>query len=208
MLLRPWLDRKFDICSTYTLSTLPHQTDIASKYVATTYRQQYFESILRKPISFYDAEDHSAGTLTSQLSTDPSQLQELVGPNMCFPLIALFNVTGCIAISFAFGWKLTLVTMFSALPLIFIAGFVRIRYEVQFEKLNAMVFAESSQFAAEAIGAFRTVTSLTLEDTITDRYASLLQGHVKNAFKKARLATLIFSASDSIDLLCMALCYW
>lgn len=127
---------------------------------------------------------------------------------MAFPLIAVFNVIGCVAISFAFGWKLTLVTMFSAFPLIFIAGFMRIRYEIQFEKLNALVFAESSQFAAEAIGAFRTVTSLTLEDTITDRYAGLLRDHVRNAYIKARLSTLIFAASDSIDLLGMALCFW
>jgi len=183
-------------------------SDIRVQYVSTTYRQQYFESILHKPISFYDAEDHSAGTLTSRLSTDPTQLQELLGPNMSMPLISVFNVIGCVAISFAYGWKLTLVTMFSALPLIFVAGFVRVRYEIQFEKLNALVFAKSSQFAAEAIGAFRTVTSLTLEDTITDRYAKLLQGHVMDAFKKARLATLIFAASDSIDLLCMALAFW
>jgi ATP-binding cassette, subfamily B (MDR/TAP), member 1 len=186
----------------------PSFPNIRLQYVSTTYRQQYFESILHKPISFYDAENHSAGTLTSQLSTDPTQLQELLGPNMAMPMISIFNIIGCVAISFAYGWKLTLVVMFSAFPLIFLSGFVRVRYEVQFEKLNSMVFAESSKFAAEAIGAFRTVTSLTLEDTITDRYSKLLHNHVTNAFKKARLATLIFAASDSIDLLCMALAFW
>ena len=159
-------------------------------------------------MSFYDAEENSAGTLSSRLSTDPTQLQELLGSNMAMPLIAVFNVVGCVAISFAFGWKLTLVTMFSAFPLIFVAGFMRIRYEIQFEKLNAAVFADSSQFASEAIGAFRTVTALTLEDTITDRYALLLRGHIKDAFMKARLATLIFATSDCIDFLCMALCFW
>ena len=98
--------------------------------------------------------------------------------------------------------------MFSAFPVIFLAGFMRFQYELQFEKLNAAVFAESSQFASEAIGAFRTVTALTLEDTITDRYSALLKGHVRDAWKKARLATLIFAASDSVELLCMALCFW
>ena len=127
---------------------------------------------------------------------------------MALPLIAVFNVMGSVAISYAFGWKLTLVTMFSAFPLILLAGFLRIRHEIQFEKLNATVFADSSQFASEAIGAFRTVTSLTLEDTITDRYSGLLQGHVKDAFNKARFATLIFAFSDSIELLCMSLCFW
>lgn len=124
-------------------------SDSLLQYIATTYRQQYFESILGKPIAFYDVEENSAGSLTSRLSTDPTQLQELLGANMAFPLIAVFNVLGCIAISFAFGWKLTLVAMFSALPVIVLAGFMRVRFEIQFEKLNAAVFAESSQFASE-----------------------------------------------------------
>lgn len=98
--------------------------------------------------------------------------------------------------------------MCSAFPIIIGAGFMRIRYELQFERMNAKVFAESSQFASEAIGAFRTVTSLTLEETIIERYSDLLQGHVRGAFMKARLATLIFTLSDSVELLCMALCFW
>ena len=127
---------------------------------------------------------------------------------MAFPLISVFNVIGCIAIAFSFGWKLTLVAMFTAFPVIVSAMFVRIRYEVTFEKMNAAVFAESSQFASEAIGAFRTVTSLTLEDAITDRYSNLLNSHVKAAFHKAKYAGIVFALSDSLDLPCMALCFW
>lgn len=127
---------------------------------------------------------------------------------MAFPLISVFNVIGCVSVAFSFGWKLTLVAIFSAFPLIILAMFIRVRYEIQFEKLNAAVFESSSQFASEAISAFRTVTSLTLEDTITTRYSTLLQDHVEKAFLKARFATLIFAASDSIELPCMALCFW
>ncbi|KAM5432744.1 putative ABC-type xenobiotic transporter [Microsporum ferrugineum] len=179
-----------------------------STYVSTTYRQEYFDSMIRKPIAFFDKDENSAGSLTSRISSDSTQLQELLGPTMAFPIISVFNVTGCIAISFAFGWKLTLVAIFSAFPLIIIAMFVRVRYEVQFDKMNAAVFEESSQFASEAFGAFRTVTSLTLEDNIADRYAGLLQHHVHSAFVKARVAALIFAASGSLDLPCMALCFW
>lgn len=143
-----WTASSISIVSTHT-STIMVLSDTLLQYVSTTYRQQYFESILGKPIAFYDVEENSAGSLTSRLSTDPTQLQELLGANMAFPLIAVFNVLGCIAISFAFGWKLTLVTVFSALPVIVSAGFMRVRFEIQFEKLNAAVFAESSQFASE-----------------------------------------------------------
>jgi hypothetical protein len=64
------------------------------------------------------------------------------------------------------------------------------------------------QFSAEAIGAFRTVTSLTLEDMITARYDVLLQGHLDKAFRKARFSSMIFALSDSVNLLCMALTFY
>ena len=72
-----------------------------------------------------------------------------------------------------FGEQLTLVVVFVAMPIILVAGFFRVRYEIQFESLNQAVFAESSKFAAESIGAFRTVSSLTLEDMICRRYEVL-----------------------------------
>jgi hypothetical protein len=95
-----------------------------------------------------------------------------------------------------------------ATPIMISASYFRLRYELQFEKMNQAVFAESSKFGAEAIGAFRTVTSLTLENMICQRYEMLLQDHVRKAFKKARFTTLVFSFSDSIALPCMALTFW
>ena len=74
--------------------------------------------------------------------------------------------------------------------------------------MNQEVFAESSKFAAESISAFRTVTSLTLENMIWKRYETLLQSHVKKAFDKSKFTSLVFAASDSVPLLCMALAFW
>jgi ABC-type bacteriocin/lantibiotic exporter with double-glycine peptidase domain len=70
------------------------------------------------------------------------------------------------------------------------------------------VFAESSQFGSEAVGAFRTVTALGMEDTITDRFEELLKTHVSKAFLKARFSTIVFAFSDSAEMLCQALCFW
>jgi hypothetical protein len=55
------------------------------------------------------------------------------------------------------------------------------RMELQYEAENAKVFSDSSQFASEAVGAFRTVLSLIMEDAIGNRYDSLLKGHVRDA---------------------------
>jgi ABC-type bacteriocin/lantibiotic exporter with double-glycine peptidase domain len=74
--------------------------------------------------------------------------------------------------------------------------------------MNWAVFAESSKFATESIGAFRTVSSLTLEPEICGRYETLLHNHTKEAFQKAKFSTLVFALSDSIALLCMAFVLW
>lgn len=142
------------------------------------------------------------------MASDPVQLQQLLGINMAIVLISIFNIIGSITLSFFFGWKLTLITVFTAMPIILAAGFFRIRYETQFEKMNSEVFEESSKFATESISAFRTVSSLVLEDTIVRRYEKLLREHSENAFKKAKFSTLVFSMSDSISLLCMAFVLW
>jgi ATP-binding cassette subfamily B (MDR/TAP) protein 1 len=139
---------------------------------------------------------------------DPTQLQQLLGINMAVVLIALFNIAGSISLSLYFGWKLTLLAICTTMPIILFSGYLRIRYEVQFESMNHAVFAESSKFATEAIGAIRTVSSLTLESSICRRYEELLKNHAKLSLKKARWSCFVFALSDSIAILCMAFILW
>lgn len=178
------------------------------KQITHRYRSEYFVNIISQPIGFFDADDHSVGALTARLATDPSQLQEILGTNMAFVLISVLNVFGCLVISFYYGWKLTIVTLSSSMPLIVAASFFRIRYEARFEKMNNEVFAQSAKFATESITAFRTVSALTLEDTIIERYETLLREHVKNSFGKSSWVTFIFAVADSIALLCMSFVLW
>ena len=123
-------------------------------------------------------------------------------------LTGVFSLIGALAISFSYGWKLALVALSVTIPLGVASGYYRVRYELQFNAMNEAVFQESSKFGAEAIGAFRTVCSLVMEDNICDRYDRLLNGHITSAFKKARLATVLFALSDSVGLGCQALVFW
>ncbi|KAE8373973.1 P-loop containing nucleoside triphosphate hydrolase protein [Aspergillus bertholletiae] len=189
-------------------SIVGYSANSLSTRIASSCRKEYFQSILEKPIPFYDMNENSSGSLVSRLATDPKQVQDLLGFNGVFPVISIFSMVGCIAIAFSFGWKLSLVAVFAALPCTFLAAFMRIRYELQFEAMNAEVYSGSSQFAAEAIEAFRTVSALTMEDAILDRYAYLLRQQQSRAFRKAWYATLIFAFSDSVELCAMALTFW
>lgn len=184
------------------------QARLTVQFVVSNARMDYFYNILSKPVSYYDREENSSGSLISRLSTDSKQLQEMFGPTGVFPLISVFNIIGCVSISFAFGWKLAAVTFFAAMPFLFFSAFMRIRYEIKFETLNAAVYADSSKFATEAVRAFRTVTALTMEDTILERYSNLLKDQRQKAIRKAWYATLVFAFSDSVELCAMALAFW
>ncbi|KAK4136489.1 P-loop containing nucleoside triphosphate hydrolase protein [Trichocladium antarcticum] len=177
-------------------------------YIAAAYRQEYFQSILFQPTAYFDKDDNATGQLTARLSGDPQALKELLGINLMMLLIGLFSLIGALAISFAYGWKLALVALCVTVPLGILAGYFRVRYELQFNAMNEAVFQESSKFGAESIGAFRTVSALVMEDSICARYQRLLDGHVTKAFKKARWTTLIFAFADSVSLGCQALIFW
>ncbi|PWY75371.1 putative ABC multidrug transporter [Aspergillus heteromorphus CBS 117.55] len=179
-----------------------------SMFVASAYRQEYFLNLLRKPVSYFDSDANSSGTLVSRLSMDPKQLQELFGPTGAFPLISIFNIAGCVAISFAFGWKLAAVAFFAAMPFLFFAAFMRIRYEIMFEAMNAEVYANSSKLVLESIRGFRTVTALTMEDQIIHKYSELLKDQRRKAIRKAWIGTLVYAFSDSVELCAMALTFW
>ena len=176
--------------------------------VRAKYQKQYFESILFQKTSFFDEEDHSQGTMTSRAASDPRQLEELMGANMASVCISIFTIIGAVAIAFSFGWKLSFVGIGVVMPLILGSSYWRFKYELSFEKMNNEVFAESSKFASESIAAFRTVTSLTLEEFICQRFEKLCREHTIKAYKKARWVSLLFAFSDSATLPCQALLFF
>ncbi|RAL07161.1 ABC transporter ATP-binding protein [Aspergillus homomorphus CBS 101889] len=189
-------------------ATVGYSANRFSVEISSYCRTQYFRNIIEKPIPFHDRNENASGSLVSRLATDPKQVQDLLGINGAFPCISVFSMIGCIIIAFTFGWKLSLVAVLAALPCTFLAAFMRIRYEMQFEAMNAAVYSGSSQFAAEAIDAFRTVSALTMEDAIMNRYSAMLLEQQSKAFRKAWYATLIFAFSDSVELCAMALTFW
>ncbi|CAI6336290.1 unnamed protein product [Periconia digitata] len=188
--------------------TLGWVSNTLSIRTVSSYRKEYFNNTVAKPISFFDEPSNSIGILTANIASDPAQLQQLLGINMAMVLISFFGLIGCIAIAMSFYWRFALVIIGSSMPIILAGGWYRVRHEVKFESRNNEVFAESARFATEAIGAIRTVACLTLEQSICKRYDDLLKKHIDKSLKEARVSGIVFAASDSLVLLCMAFALW
>lgn len=164
--------------------------------------------MITKRLSYFDDSNNSVGLLNARLATDTAQLQQLLGMNMAMVLISVFGLIGCVVVAEIFHWKFALVVIGPSLPIILAGGWYRVRHEVRFESRNNEVFAESARFATEAISAIRTVASLTLERHICDKYDGLLKSHITKSWTEAKISCLVFAASDSLVLLCMAFALW
>ena len=189
-------------------AAIGYSAGVISASTSTSSRRNYFANAIRQPVPYFDLQDNASGSLIARLSSDPKALGELLGLNGTFPLIAIFNMISCVIISFYFGWKLTLVIFLTATPVLMVCQYIKIRNEFVFDGMNAEVFASSSAFATEAIVAFRTVSSLTMEDTILRRYSTMLSEQVKSSTRRATYAMLINAFCDSVELAAMALTFW
>ena len=165
------------------------------------YRSDYFSSMLRQDISFFDREGNSSGALTSRLSTDPQHLQDTLASSLGFIVILVVSIVGSCGLALALGWKLALVAIFGSLPVLFFAGFMRMRLEIQRQEVNARMYQESIRFASEAIGAIRTVSSLTLEPKVIESYGQKLLLTITRAYKHIAISMALYSLADSCDLI-------
>ncbi|KAM6534715.1 hypothetical protein FALCPG4_004341 [Fusarium falciforme] len=179
-----------------------------ASFIRAKYQTQYFSSLIFQRAAYFDEDGHSHGTLVSRVRDDPLKLEEMMGTSIAQVCIAVFNVIGDLVMALVYSWKLGPVSMAAVTPVCVFSGYLRFRYELQFEKMNDEVFVESSQFASEAINAFRAVSSLTLEDSISARFEKLCHGHVSSAFKKARWVSIILGFSNSATLGCQALIFY
>lgn len=159
-------------------------------------------------MAFFDMPENTTGALTSRLTSEPSSLQELVSMNLVLILINVVNLLSSCILAIVTGWKLGLVLVFGALPVLVASGYVRIRLEYKFDDDTAARFANSSGLASEAVMAIRTVSSLALERAVIERYHKALDGISKLTIKSLWWKMLFYSLSQSISFLAMALGFW
>lgn len=172
------------------------------------YRMQLFQNVLRQDMAFFDESSNTTGALVSRLSTQPSQLQELISFNLCFILVTIVNVVSTSILAIAVGWKLGLVVVFGALLPLLICGYIRMRLEAKLDDSMSQRFSDSASLAAEAISSMRTVSSLTLERHFLDRYIKGLKDIERGTIKSTVWNMVWYSLSQSVTFLCMCLGFW
>ncbi|EGE02071.1 multidrug resistance protein [Trichophyton equinum CBS 127.97] len=148
--------------------------NIIIQEVSRRYRRELFRNTLKQDISFFNQEHNAIGSICARLLIHASNLNELLGINSGLILINVVTIISVSILGIAYGWKLGLVCVFAALPLLLLSGYFRIHLESKLEEDTSARFASSAAIATKAVSAMRTVSSLTLENTILQIYQGRL----------------------------------
>jgi ATP-binding cassette subfamily B (MDR/TAP) protein 1 len=170
-------------------------------------RDRSFRTMLRQDIGFFDKPENSAGVLTSFLSTEATHMAGMSGVTLGTILLVLTTLIIGFAIALAIGWKLALVCI-ASVPVVLGCGFYRFWMLARFQARAKQAYEKSASYACEATSAIRTVASLTREDEVLQHYRKQIEDQEAQSLRSVLSSSLLFAASQSFMLLCIALCFW
>ncbi|KIX03637.1 uncharacterized protein Z518_07190 [Rhinocladiella mackenziei CBS 650.93] len=174
---------------------------------SSKYRAEYFRGLLIQDASFFE-DGNSSGSLAALLALDGDELETMVSMNVGLLALFIVDLVACSLLALAVYWKLALVGVMCCVPTLLVAGYVRLRMDKEAQDRAAKSFLESARLGAEAVGAIRTVASLTLESRITKRYAGKLQAAMARSLRRTVFSMALLALSDTLDLFAMILVFW
>lgn len=164
--------------------------------------------ILRQDLRFFDRPENTTGALASRVASYPQAIFELMGFTVALVLISVIGVFSCCVIALAYGWRLGVVIIFAGLPPLLGAGYARIRVEGNMEDRIAKNFSASASIASEAIAAIRTVSSLSIERSVLEKYNAELEEAITLSRRPTMLVMLAFAFTQGIEYAFQALGFW
>ncbi|CAI7662711.1 unnamed protein product [Penicillium crustosum] len=170
-------------------------------------RDRSFRAILHQDISMFDKAGFSAGSLTSSLSMDATNLAGMSGVTLGSIFIVSTTLIAGIAVSIAIGWKLGLVCT-ATIPIVLTCGLVRLKILGEIARQSKGVYAASATYACEASSAIKTVASLNLESHVLEEYHNILEAQRQKSIVSTLKSSTFYAASQSGNFLCIALAFW
>jgi ATP-binding cassette subfamily B (MDR/TAP) protein 1 len=174
---------------------------VAGATISRNYRAEYLRDILGEDMSFFEVKGNSPGALASLLSSDGDDLEMMFSMSLALIMVFFIDIFSCGILAIAISWRLGLVGVLACYPALFLAGYFRISMDRTAQDRCASSFLESARFSSEAIGAIRTISSLSLESKVIERYEYRLRKAFITSTRRMFVSNLFFALSDCVDFL-------
>ncbi|GAB3539914.1 ABC transporter ATP-binding protein [Spirosoma fluminis] len=153
-------------------------------------RRATYSKIITLPIPFF--EQRRVGELTSRISADVSQLQDVLTLTLAELFRQVATLTIGTAIIFYVSWKLTLF-MLATFPLIIVAAMFFGRFIRRLSKQAQDLLAQANVVVEETLQSVNVVKAFTNERLEINRYGTALQRVVNTALRAAKFRGVFVS---------------
>tara|TARA_R110002096_G_scaffold9362_23_gene37126 strand:- start:1869 stop:3668 length:1800 start_codon:yes stop_codon:yes gene_type:complete len=131
-------------------------------------RRRLFSHVMSTGLSFH--ERNSAGKLTTRITSDVENLNELIATGVLQSVFDLLKIFGVLAVLFFLDVELALFTV-ATTPIVVILSVIFRKKAQQAYRAVRSRLALQNAFATELIGGIRTTRAYGQEDAIAKRYA-------------------------------------
>jgi ABC-type multidrug transport system fused ATPase/permease subunit len=153
-------------------------------------RREVYSKIITLPIPFF--ERRRVGELTSRISADVSQLQDVLSITLAELFRQVATLLGGTLFILYVSWKLTLF-MLATFPLIIVAAIIFGRFIRKLSKQAQDQLAAASVIVEETLQSVNVVKAFTNERLEINRYGTALQKMVNTALRTAKFRGVFVS---------------
>ncbi|KAL0085182.1 P-loop containing nucleoside triphosphate hydrolase protein [Phycomyces blakesleeanus] len=181
--------------------------NLAGERYTKRLRSEIFRAYMKQEIGFFDQSDNTVGALTSKLSIDAKNVNEMV--TMVWGDVTQLIVTAIVGLIIAFSnsWLLTLIILCMA-PFIISATNYESLIHRGFEDKTKRANQESGEVAGEAIKEIRTVVSLNRQKYFEDKYYKATERPHRLAMRKAYLSSIGYALLQGIMIYTNAVAFY
>ncbi|GAB9477506.1 Multidrug resistance protein abc superfamily, partial [Globisporangium polare] len=178
-----------------------------SERLTTRLRNTNFAALCRQNVGFFDVKENATGALIADLATSATKVALLSGDAQARVFQSLFCLLGALVVAFGFGsWLLSLI-MLAIFPLLVAGQVVRDR-EIEGRDAISDGLGESGAHAAEVLTSIRTVVSLGIEKSSSQKFSELLEVPLKKGKTEAQINGIALGFSSFIMMAGYSLVFW
>nr|POE78648.1 leptomycin b resistance protein pmd1 [Quercus suber] len=180
---------------------------IASARSVSRVQSRLLAQVLTLDIVWFSEPGHAVHSLMSAFTKDTGDLSCLSGPALGTIFTTTTSVVGGVILAHIVAWKIAIVLL-SAVPVLVIAGFLRLRILGIADARRRSAYVEATSLASEAFRNKRTVAVFALEEPILTRYRTALQIPYDHSHGFTIWSNILLSISFAITYFVYALAYW
>ncbi|KIK53745.1 hypothetical protein GYMLUDRAFT_925139 [Collybiopsis luxurians FD-317 M1] len=195
------------IISTVVLGLHNYNFPASAAGLTAKLRTLNFRAILRQDIEYFDSDEHSTGSLVSDLSDNPQKVNGLAGVTLGVLIQSVSTLIAGAIVSLIFAWKLGLIGI-ACMPLLVTTGYIQLRVVVLKDKKNKKEHAASAQLACEAAASIHTIAALTREEDCCRLYSKSLEEPLRKSNRSAIFSNGLYALSQSMVFFVISLVFW